>query len=88
MQNYKAIRLEFNEGKIQPEGSTRHEWKDSVKDLPAQERPSADESGYNKHYYEIMRHDGSIIKFRLDVEHNNYMDTLITEEEVARVTKN
>ena len=79
---YKKIRLEFNEG-LQG-GQHRHEWKNSVRELPPQLRPSEDEQGYNKHYYEVIDNNGDIMKFRLDVEAKNHLETFITEEEVER----
>lgn len=87
MKPYKRIRLEFNEGKIQHPTieEERYKWRESVKDLPQQDRP---DTGYHKHYYEIELHNGEIIKFRLDVESNNYKDTHITEEEVKKLINN
>ncbi len=80
--NYNRIRLEYNEGRIRCEGETkrRHEWRDSVKDLPCQERPKKDQLGYNKHFYEIELLDKRVLRIRLDV--CDAEDTSFSEKDV------
>jgi len=82
IKKYKKIRLEFNEGMLRHADEIRYSWRDSVRELPAQERPKA---GYNKHYYELIDMEDNIIKFRLDVEIDNHMDTHITEEDMETI---
>ena len=80
--NYNRIRLAYNEGRIrgEHEEKIRHEWKDSVKNLPTQERPEKGQLGYNKHFYEIELLDGRILKIRLDVCDKE--DTKFDEEDI------
>ena len=94
--NYNRIRLEFNEGMRQ--SKDRFTWRDSVKDLPYQDRPRKDQLGYNKHFYEIELLDGRVIKIRLDVcdsedtkfdedDIRDFVALKLTQEETANLIK-
>jgi len=76
-QNYKRIRLEFNEGRNDP---SRHTWRENVSKLPGQHYPIEGQLGYNKHYYEIDVNGKNTLKFRRDVSVRE--ECTFTEEEV------
>jgi len=79
---YKQIRLEFNEGPLS-ENKKRYEWKNNVSELPPQYTKT--KVDYNKHYYEIILFDDSILKFRLDVSKNE--NTNFSENDISDFIK-
>ena len=79
---YIKIRLEMSEGTNFGSTEYRSRWVESVKQLPAQEVPGKDGIGYNKHYYEIMLANGTILKFRVDVTYDRLISQFVTEENV------